>query len=406
MDINQIADLAEKTSSHLTSFQKRQLSLFRENGFSVADDEFYKFTNLKKFFGELNLSPEKDHDFDIKTFEDMPTLFFIDGIPQHKLDLEGIKLKPLDAGFLENTESSRLNALTYLHHGLTSQGIELSIAKNTFCEHPVRVIFVSTRSSLSAPTLLVKAGENSKLTVIEEHISLVSEAVTISETYFELESGARIEHIQLGEGKEEIQHASTFVRAQKDSSFRSFIFHLGGRLNRRNLDLKLLSPGAHGESFNLYLTSAEEHSDISTAIEHVSADTTSEQLAKGILDGVSKGIFTGKIHIHPKAQRVFSTQLNKNLLLSKKAQAHSQPQLEIFADDVKCSHGSTTGQLSDEEIFYFESRGIPREKARNLLAHGFGMEVVLKIKNKEACQHVSDIIHRKLAEKFELGNVL
>jgi Fe-S cluster assembly protein SufD len=174
-------------------------------------------------------------------------------------------------------------------------------------------------------------------------------------------------------------------------------------LNRRNLNLELLGPGANGESYNLYLTNGTEHSDINTIIQHRSADSTSQQIAKGILDGDSKGIFTGKIHIHPQAQRVASGQLNKNLLLSKKAQSHSQPQLEIFADDVKCSHGSTTGQLSDDEVFYFQARGIPAEKARTLLAHGFGLEIVLKIKDKTIRHKAESLVMESLKTKFELG---
>nr|MBA2406198.1 SufD family Fe-S cluster assembly protein [Bdellovibrionales bacterium] len=178
-----------------------------------------------------------------------------------------------------------------------------------------------------------------------------------------------------------------------------------GKLNRRNLSLELLGPGANGESFNLYMTNASEHSDINTVIHHRAADTTSSQIAKGILDGDSKGIFTGKIYIHPQAQRVASSQLNKNLLLSKKAQAHSQPQLEIFADDVKCSHGSTTGQLSDDEVFYFQARGIPADKARTLLAHGFGLEIVLKIQNKTVRHKAESLVMESLKTKFQLGGI-
>ena len=181
------------------------------------------------------------------------------------------------------------------------------------------------------------------------------------------------------------------------------LLNISGKLNRRNLNLELLDSGANVESYNLYLTNGTEHSDINTVIQHRAADTTSNQIAKGILDGDSKGIFTGKIHIYPQAQRVASAQLNKNLLLSNKAQAHSQPQLEIFADDVKCSHGSTTGQLSDDEVFYFMARGIPADKAKTLLAHAFGMEIVLKIKNKLVQSKAESLVMESLKMKFQLG---
>src|SRR5690606_40741349 len=137
--------------------------------------------------------------------------------------------------------------------------------------------------------------------------------------------------------------------------------------------------GSHGESYSLFLTEQSEHSDISTVINHISADTTSDQISKGILSDTSKGIFTGKIHIHPEAQRVASAQINRNLLLSPKAQIHSQPRIETFADDATCSHGSTTGQMSDAELLYSQARGIAPERARTILAHAFALEVVTAI---------------------------
>jgi Fe-S cluster assembly protein SufD len=213
-----------------------------------------------------------------------------------------------------------------------------------------------------------------------------------------------VEHVQISQGNDSnFSHAETQVTLKKDARYRNVLLHLSGKLNRRNVNIDLWESGAHAESYNLYLTDRTEHSDISTQVQHRAADTTSNQIAKGILDGESKGIFTGKIHIHPKAQRVASGQLNKNLLLSKKAQAHSQPQLEIFADDVKCSHGSTTGQLSPDEVFYFQARGIPADKARTLLAHGFGLEVVMKIQNEIVRSWVELQVLAALKNKFNLG---
>jgi Fe-S cluster assembly protein SufD len=169
--------------------------------------------------------------------------------------------------------------------------------------------------------------------------------------------------------------------------------------------VNLTETGSHAESFNLYLTGDKEFSDISTVINHQIHDTTSQQLTKGILGGDSKGIFTGKIHILPKAQKVQSGQLTKNLILSKKAQAFSRPQLEIFADDVKCSHGSTTGQMSAEELFYFEARGIPESKAKNMLAFGFGHEIVFKISNSLVKNKIQSIIQNALTSTIHLGEL-
>ena len=407
MDTQTLATLAEnnlKASPGANqSTREKHLQIFKENGFNVADREFYKFTNLASFIKDLPTTEKIEAELDLAKYQDIPTVFVIDGkLSSVDLNIHGLSVKLWDQK--STLPEMRINPLTHLHHSVLNEGIVITLEKNINIETPLRILYVSTKSAVNAATLVFNAGVNSSATVIEEHLALSPGGIIITESYFQLEKDSRIEQIQIGDGKETLQHASTYSYVNQNATFRNFIFHLGGKLNRRNLDLKLASPGAHGESYGLYLTQDKEHSDISTVIDHLSADSTSRQLAKGILDGESKGIFTGKIHIHPQAQRVVSGQLNKNLLLSKKAQAHSQPQLEIFADDVKCSHGSTTGQLSNEELFYFQSRGIPADKARSILAHGFGMEVVLKISNKKACQLVSHLISEKLNRQFNLGN--
>lgn len=370
---------------------------------NLVDPELYKFTNVTRFFEEIPSGEEKAS-FTPDSHQDMPTVFVVDGLPQLPENVPGIRFEMSERSDVD--QASRPHPLNQKHQSLPHKNLIVSVDKNHLCDHPLRVLYVTTQGGTSASTLMIHAAENSKLTLIEEHLALVPHTGHIAETYLKLESGARIEHIQIGNGDlNHVSHASSYADLQKDAAYRSFIFHMGGKLNRRNLELRLHESGAHGESFNLYLTNEGEHSDINTVIEHLAPDTTSDQLSKGILDGASRGIFTGKIHIHQHAQRVASSQLNKNMLLSKKAQAHSQPQLEIFADDVKCSHGSTTGQLSDEEIFYFESRGIPHDRAKTLLAYAFGMEVVLKIKNKEACEKVAKLIRTRLSDKFQLGEM-
>jgi Fe-S cluster assembly protein SufD len=408
MEVETLAALAEKKISGLPAeerrFQEKHLALFRERGLKAPDEESYRYTNLETFVSELNPKREGFGVFDRTKFQDIPTVFIIDGkLEASHLNLKGVKVRALGRDFNhEYFPHPKVNAATHLHHSILSDGVIIEIERNAEVSEPIRVLNVSTHSEVTAPTVYINAGENSGSTFIEEHLSLVPGTIELTESYILVNAGARVEHIQIGNGEESLQHGATYAFVEKDGNFRSFIFNLAGKLNRRNLDLKLASSGANGESYNLYLTHGKEHSDISTLIEHLKPDTTSNQLAKGLLDGESKGIFTGKIHIHPLAQRVASGQLNKNLLLSKKAQAFSQPQLEIFADDVKCSHGSTTGQLSPDELFYFQARGIPAQKARTILAQGFALEVVKKIANKKACKLLSELVHFKLEQKFRL----
>lgn len=411
MNTETLAAVAEKkldmASGSLKEFRSSHLSEFREHGPREVVLDSYKFTNLTSFLENFHFAP-KNFEGELPSFKaDIPTVTFIDGEYSGTDSLpSGIKVKKISDHFSEIKEKLKSNnALSALHHGLLCEGLLLEVKGEV--EMPVRILNLLTRSSVSAPTHFLVAHPNAKITLLEDTRGVNREHMNVSETYIMAHPGSQVEHIYVDhESAEGLNHQSVYAEVEKDATVKSFIFHTAGRLNRKNLELSLNAPGSNGESYALFLTQGHEHSDINTIIHHKAPDTTSNQLAKGILDGESKGIFTGKIHIYPKAQRVASGQLNKNLLLSKKAQVHSQPQLEIFADDVKCSHGSTTGQLSDDEVFYFQARGIPAEKARTLLAHGFGMEVVQKIGNKAAREYVSGIILEGLAVKFSLGGKL
>jgi len=412
MNVETLSNIADKkielTDPALKAFRTGHLSTFKKKGFAETVLDSYKFTNLETFFDSLNYEP-KATDKQVDGFQSaLPTITFLDGEFSTSEALpDGLSVKKLKDHFpMVKDLFKEANALSSLHHSLFGEGLLIEVAKNVEVSGAVRILNIQTKSSVSAPTHLIIANPFSKLTVLEETRALDVSHAIVNETYIVAHPGSHVEHIKLEhESNEGLNHSSVFADVEKDATVKSFMFHATGKLNRSNLVLNLNAPGSNGESYSLFLTHGTEHSDINTIINHHAADTTSSQIAKGILDGDSKGIFTGKIHIHPKAQRVASSQLNKNLLLSKKAQVHSQPQLEIFADDVKCSHGSTTGQLSPDEVFYFQARGIPEDKARTILAHGFGLEVVQKIENKKAREHVSNVIMDNLVHKFQLGGL-
>jgi Fe-S cluster assembly protein SufD len=414
MNIDTLATLADQqihlSEGTLRSFRTENLEALKKKGFRELIPDSYKFTNIEFFLAGLSLdggpssAPARADAFPAPG---IPTITFLDGALAGEEDLPaGVTVRKLGPHFHELRDLfSEKNALSHLHHALLNDGVILEVARKVEVAVPVRILNLATKASVGAPTVLIVAHPHSRLTVLEETRGLGEAAhVTVSETYIRAHEAATVEHITLQlESAAGVNHNSIFADVDRDATVRSLILTASGKLNRNNLTLNLAAPGAHGESYALFLTNGREHSDVYTEINHRAPDTTSNQVAKGILDGDSKGVFTGRIHIFPKAQRVASGQLNKNLLLSKKAQIHSQPQLEIFADDVKCSHGSTTGQLSPDEVFYFQARGIPGDRARNLLAFGFGLEVVQKIGNPRAREHVTAIIREALAEKFSLG---
>ena len=399
----------DMSTGGLRDFRATHLEVFKKNGLNNQDPEAYKFTNLKTFFTALEYSPYEGEESKVEDFlsDDFTTFVFIDGdLKNPKTTAPGLTISTVTESFASlSHELKSDNPLSQLHHSLLCQGLVIDIEKKVKIEKPIRIVNVITRSGVNAPTVVIRANSFSEASVIEENYDQSISHAVIGESYIKVEAGAKLEHIQISHGSTTaLLHTSTHATVARDGTYRNLIFNLGGKLNRRNFSLELLESGAHGESYNLYLTNGTEHSDINSVIHHRAADTTSNQIAKGILDGESKAVFTGKIHIYPQAQRVVSGQINKNLLLSQKAQVHSQPQLEIFADDVKCSHGSTTGQLSDDEVFYFQARGIPVEKAKTLLAHGFGLEVVLKIENKNVRDKVEALVMNALKAKFQLGS--
>lgn len=415
MNNDALATIAEKkidmSTGGLRDFRMAHLEIFKQKGLEVKDPEAYKFTNLKTFMQALEYSPYEGEDTDVSEFlsEEFNTFVFIDGdLKNPNLYVAGLNVRTVTEAFGEISHQLKTeNPLSALHHSLLCQGLVIEIAAKTKIEKPIRIVNIVTRSGINAPTIIIKANSFSEAAFMEDVYDQNISHAFIGETYIHVEAGAKLEHVQISHGSDtSLLHSSTHSFVARDAVYRNVLFNLSGKLNRRNLNLELLESGAHGESYSLYLTSGSEHSDISTLIQHRAADTTSNQIAKGILDGESKAIFTGKIHIHPQAQRVASGQINKNLLLSQKAHVHSQPQLEIFADDVKCSHGSTTGQLSDDEVFYFQARGIPADKAKTLLAHGFGLEVVLKIENKIIRSKVEELVMSSLEAKFHLRESL
>jgi Fe-S cluster assembly protein SufD len=405
MELNALAELARtrisKAPEALRAPRLAALGSFEQRGLTAPDPEFYKYTNLQSFIGPLTLSAHPLPTPEVGQVPGLTTIVFLDGVYQPgPSSIDGVEVGPLSE--VPQWAEKRADAISPLHQGLLSGGVSIRIRRGKSAG-PLRIMHLLSGSEVSAPVIVVEAEAQSSIGLLEEIRGAGTGNLFISETYVQVAPGAQVEHLLMAEGgAEALSHVSVFARVGRDGTFRSCMLNLGGKLHRRNLEVRLEESGAHGESHALYLAGAGEHSDVNTLIDHLSADTTSDQLAKGILDGDSKGIFTGRIFIRPEAQRVASGQLNRNLLLSKKAQAFSQPQLEIFADDVKCSHGSTTGQLSPEEFFYFKARGIPEDRARALLAQGFSLEVALKLKHKLLCEQATGAVKRQLKQKFNL----
>ena len=263
-------------------------------------------------------------------------------------------------------------------------GIYLEVPQGAVIEQPVHLYFVSTASeepTVSFPRVHIQVGENSQLSLVEHHIGLGSQPrFTCSVTLIGAGPGAVVEYLRLLEEGRGAQHlAGISARQQAGSQLQMTSLSTGGDLVRNDVAAALEGEGANHGMAGLYLVRGREQVDNHTLIDHLAPHTSSVENYKGILDGQGRGIFTGRIVVHPDAQQTDARQTNRNLMLSDKALVHTDPQLEIFADDVKCSHGSTVGQVDDEALFYFRSRGIGLAEARRLLVHGFTAEVLQQI---------------------------
>jgi len=267
-----------------------------------------------------------------------------------------------------------------LNAALVADGAWLYLGRGVVLERPVHLIFLSVggdEPQSSQVRNLIVAGPNSQAQVVESYVSLATEHFTNTITTIVLEEGAGLEHYKLQEESERALHVGRIdVRQGRDSRFRSHAASLGGELSRHDVAASLEGEGAECVLNGLYMVEGRQHVDFHTNVEHREPHGTSREYYKGILGGRSRGVFNGRVHVHPGAQRTDSEQSNKNLLLSRDAEVDTKPELEIYADDVKCSHGATVGQLDPDMLFYLRARGIDEAAARGLLTYGFAQDVI------------------------------
>jgi len=237
-------------------------------------------------------------------------------------------------------------------------------------------------ATVSHPRNLILAGDDSQTMIVESYIGL-NNALYFTNAVTEIVAGenAVVAHYKLQRESEEAFHISTVQASLNHSSnFSSHSIDLGGALVRNDVNAVLDGKGIECTLDGLYMVAGRQHVDNHTRIDHVKPHCSSRELYKGVLGGRSKGVFNGKIYVHKDAQKTDAKQTNKNLLLSEDAVINTKPQLEIYADDVKCTHGTTIGQLDQEAIFYLRSRGIDLEAARGLLTYAFASEMIGRIK--------------------------
>jgi len=303
--------------------------------------------------------------------------------------------------WLGKLSPSEDRSFSALNAAFMSDGAVVHIAPDTQAPVPLHLIFVSDANAAKGVAHLrnlIVAGRNSKATVIESYVSLGDSGYfTNAVTEVQVEPGATLTHYKIQRESQRAFHVHTIDAHQaRDSHYVSFSFATGGKLSRTNIYTNLDGDGCGATLNGLYMADDEQHVDHQTNIIHSQPNCFSREIYKGILSGSAHGVFNGKVYVYPIAQKTDGKQTNNNLLLSEGARIDTKPQLEIFADDVRCTHGATVGRLDEMALFYMKSRGVSADKATRLLTYAFAADVLETIE----VQAVRDELERATLERF------
>jgi Fe-S cluster assembly protein SufD len=392
-------------SPHAWLNERRGAALERANALSVPTtrDEDWRFTDLTQLTRQqFRAAADTAHVAAAALApcavpEAGARLVFIDGVYAPALsstgeEASGALVVSLSAALQSGTRRieqhlARLarfehNVFAALNTAHVRDGAVVIVPKGVACEKPVHVLNVATQAGVVVyPRLLVVAESAAEGTVIEEFFSIGDDAYfTNAVTEITVAPTARLRHIKLQNEHARAFHIGTCaVDVARDATYVSQTVTLGARLSRYDLSVALNGEGGCAQMDGLALISGRQLADTHTLIDHAQPNGRSAQLHKTIVDGAAHAVFNGRIYVRPGAQLTDSSQQSRNLLLSDKATVDTKPQLEIFADDVKCAHGATVGQLDAEQLFYLVSRGLPERAARNLLTYAFGASVIERI---------------------------
>ena len=288
-------------------------------------------------------------------------------------------------GLLERCAELAPAPFALLNRAMSADGALIRIPKDTQCVDPIQVLFIATGGAApvaSFPRLVIVADEGAQASVVENHVALGDrDSLTIAATEIEVGANAHVDHARSVESGPSASHlGSIAIRQGRDSRAESVAVAIGGAVTRHDFRVSLDGAGADCNLRGLAMLAGAEHVDNHLLVRHSAPNCTSREFFKNVLDGSSRGVFCGRIYVDQDAQKTDGVQTNANLLLSDDARAETRPQLEIYADDVTCTHGATVGQLDDEAIFYLRARGVPEAPARGMLIRGFAGEILDEIR--------------------------
>lgn len=433
-------DLKEKLLSSFMAFEERidvhselhdvrtsAIKNFENKGFPSKKDEAWKYTSLNAILkNDFTVFPKQENAVEFNHVKkyflhevDTYKLVFIDGVFNSHLSStthDGIDIclmssalnKPkykmvIDSYF--NQIASKEESLTSLNTAFANEGAYIHIPKSKVADKPIEIMYFSTGNEIALmvqPRNLVVVDENSHVQIIERHQSLNENPVlTNSVTEIFAQERAIVDYYKIQNDTLEANLIdNTFVSQQKESHVSVHTFSFGGNLTRNNLNFYHFGERLTSTLNGITIIGEKQHVDHYTLVNHSTPNCESFQDYKGIYADRSTGVFNGKVFVEKEAQKTNAFQKSNNIILSDKATINAKPQLEIFADDVKCSHGCTVGQLDETALFYMQQRGIPQKEAKALLMYAFSNAVIENIKIPELKQRITKIIATKLGVKM------
>ena len=428
-------DLKEKLVSSFLAFENHvdidgyihdvrsdAIKVFEEKGFPSKKEEDWKYTSLNSILKEdYSVFPKQENALDYKDIKkyfihdiDTYKIIFIDGKYSSHLSQtthDGIDVclmssalnKPKYQLIIENyfNKAATKDSLSSLNTAFSSEGAYIHIPKNKIVRKPIQILHFSTgneSATMLQPRNLVVVDENSHVQIVERHQSLTSNPVlTNSVTEIFANKRAIVDYYKIQNDNENASLIdNTFIKQKRESLASVHTFSFGGKLIRNNLNFYQEGERLDSTLKGITIIGDKQHVDHNTLVHHKEPNCESHQDYKGIFSDRSTGVFNGKVLVDKEAQKTNAFQANNNILLSDKASINTKPQLEIFADDVKCSHGCTIGQLDESAMFYMRSRGIPKKEAKALLMYAFSNNVLKSVKIPELKQRITKIIANKL----------
>lgn len=410
--------LFEAAPATYASLRQMGKESFYEQGLPALKAEEYKFTPIaKKLETSLtDFSSAKPVEISAEQIKlalfagfEGTVLVFSNGqfLPEHSTSLDGVSVRLFsedESTPLGSIAKADKDAFVALNQATFSDGLRISLEKNKKIDTPILLLqfHQAQGGQVISPRIWIEAGDFSKATFIEYSLSLDHVPYFVNKVV-EIKGGinADLTYHSLQQGHNKVIEVSNLVTdIHKDSQFTSTQITLSGDMIRNNLTLNLLGKNSVGNMFGIYLLNGKTHVDNHTNVDHTIPHAESNELYKGILADQSRGVFNGKIFVRQEAQKTNAFQQNNNIILSEDAIIHTKPQLEIWADDVKCSHGCTVGQLDEEALFYLQARGIDKTTAKGLLLYAFAGEVLDKIDDDSLRNYIVAQIQERLGSKF------